>query len=89
MFDWVLNTSLKQNFFVFYLVFFHEHSRFTGQQGKGEGVYLTPLYHFHLVQGHLVISRAISAESSPLHIASCRTRLTTKLRTVNITAKTP
>ena len=25
-------------------VFFHEHSRFTGPQGKGEGIYLTPLY---------------------------------------------
>ena len=37
------------NFFFFFSiwVFFHEHSRFTGQQGKGEGIYLTPLYHFH------------------------------------------
>ena len=26
-------------------VFFHEHSRFTGQQGKREAIYLTPLYH--------------------------------------------
>ena len=31
-------------------VFFHEHSRFTGQQGKGEGISLTTLYHFHPLQ---------------------------------------
>ena len=34
-------------FFFSIWVFFHEHSRFTRQQGKGEGTYLTPLYHFH------------------------------------------
>ena len=54
-------------------VFFHEHSRFTEQQGKGEGIYLTPLYHFHLLHRHLDISRAITA-GSPLHIAGSRTR---------------
>ena len=53
-------------------VFFYAHSRFTGQQGKGEAVYLTPLYHFHLLHRHLDISRAITGESSPLHIASSR-----------------
>ena len=59
-------------FFYFYFyyfstwVFFHEHSRFTGQQRKGEGIYLTPLYHFHPLHRHLDISRAITAESSPL-----------------------
>ena len=55
-------------------VFFHEHSRFIGQQGKGEGIYLTPLYHFHPLDRHLDISQAIAAKSSPLHIASSRTR---------------
>ena len=40
--------------------FFHEHSRSTGQQGKGEGIYLTPLYHFHPLHKHLDISRAIT-----------------------------
>ena len=64
---------LVQIFFFFSIwVFFHEHSRFTGQQGKGEGIYLTPLYHFHPLHGHLDISRAVTAESSPLHIASSR-----------------
>ena len=55
-------------------VFFHEHSRLMGQQGKGEGIYLTPHYHFHPLRRHLDISWAITAESSPLHIASSRTR---------------
>ena len=54
-------------FFFSILVFFHEHSRFTGQQGKGEG-----LYHFHPLHRHLDISRAITAESSHLHIAGSR-----------------
>ena len=36
-------------------VFFHEHSRFTGQQGKGKGIHLAPLYHFHPLQGHIDI----------------------------------
>ena len=61
-------------FFFSIWVFFHEHSRFARQQGKGEGIYLTPLYHFHPLHGHLDISRAIAAESSPLHIAGSRTR---------------
>ena len=55
-------------------VFFHEHSRFTGQQGKEEGIYLSPLYHFHPLHRHLDISQAITAESSPLHIGGSRTR---------------
>ena len=49
-------------------VFFQEHSRFTGQQGKGKAVSLGPLDHFHQLHIHLYISRAITAESSPLHI---------------------
>ena len=53
-------------------VFFYEHSRITGLQGKGEGISLTPHYHFHLLHRHLDISRAITLESSPLHIASNR-----------------
>ena len=62
---------LHDNFFFFSIwVFFHEHSRFTGQQGKGEGIFLTPLYHFHPLHRHLDISRAITAGSSPLHIAN-------------------
>ena len=55
-------------------VLFHERSQFTGQQGKWEGIYLTSFNHFHPLHIHLDISRAITAESSPLHIASSRTR---------------
>ena len=62
--------------FIFFSIwlFFHEHSRITGLQGKGEGIPLTPQYHFHPLYRHLYISQAITAESSPLHIPSSRTR---------------
>ena len=59
---------LSQVFFSIW-VFFNEHSPFTGQQGKGEGIYLTLYYRLHR---H--ISQAIAAENSPLHIPSSRTR---------------
>ena len=55
-------------------ILFQEHSRFTGQKGKGEALSLTPLYNFHPLHSHLYISRAITAESSPLHIGSSWTR---------------
>ena len=73
-------------------VFFYKHSQITGLQGKGEGISLTPHYQFHPLHRHLDISRVVTAESSPLHIASSRTQngrepllsecksLTTKLR---------
>ena len=44
--------------------FFHEHSRFTGRQEKGEAISLSPLYHFHPLHKHWDISRAIIAQSS-------------------------
>ena len=40
-------------------VFFHEHSDFTGQQGKGEAISLIPLYHFHPLHRHLDINQVI------------------------------
>ena len=49
---------------------------FTGLQGKGEGISLTPLYHFHPLHGHLDVSRAITADSSPLPnflVVTCKT----------------
>ena len=55
-------------------VFFHDHSRITGLQGKGEVISLTPLYDFHPLHRHLDITRAITTESSHLHIGSSRTR---------------
>ena len=73
---WVLYFSWKYNwryeFFFTIWVFIHKHSQITGPQGKGEGISLTPYYHFHLLHRHLNISQAITAESSPLHIASSR-----------------
>ena len=58
--------------FFFIWVFFYEHSRITGLQGKREGIPLTPHYHSYPFHRHLDISRAITAESSPLYIASNR-----------------
>ena len=57
-------------FFFSIWVFYHDHSRITGLQGKGEGISLTPHYHFHPLHRHLDISRTITAESSPLYIAT-------------------
>ena len=54
--------------FFFYLGFLSSTSWFARQQGKGESIYLTPLYHFHPLHRDLDISREITAESSPLHI---------------------
>ena len=44
------------NLFFFIRVFFHEHSRTTGPQGKGKGISLTPHYHFRPLHRHLDIS---------------------------------
>ena len=58
--------SCKKKFFSSIWVFFHIHSRFTGQHGKGEALCLTPLYHFHPFHRLLDISRVIAAGSSLL-----------------------
>ena len=60
--------------FFFIWVFFHEHWRITGLQGRGESISLTPHYHFHMLHRHLDISGVITAESLPQRIASSRTR---------------
>ena len=71
-----LKPSFTFTFYTIFLIWFflHEHSRFTGQQGKGEAISLTPLYHFPTLHKHLDICRAITLENSPLHIASSRTQ---------------
>ena len=76
-YDVLIISSSRQIFWCFFSVwvFFHEDSRITGEgegQGKGKGIFLTPHYHFRPLHGHLDISRAITAESSPVHIASSR-----------------
>ena len=68
------HTSALYKVFFSIWILFHEHSRITGLQGKGEGIPLTPHYHFHPLHRHLEICRAITAGSSPLHIASSWTR---------------
>ena len=35
----------------------------SSQQGKGENISLTPIYHFHLPNKHLDISQVITADS--------------------------
>ena len=57
-------------FFFSIWVLFHEHSRITGLQGKGEGISLTPHHHFYPLHRQLDISRAITAESSPYLLTS-------------------
>ena len=54
-------------------VFLQEHSRVTGQLQKGDAIFSIPLYIFLPPHRQLDISRAITAENSPLHIASSQT----------------
>ena len=43
-----INQNQKIKLIIFFIwFFFYEYSRFTGQQGKGDGIHLTPLQHFH------------------------------------------
>ena len=72
-FKWFL--KYRQILVVFFVFFFNVgflSQTFTNHRtaGKGEGISLTPHYYFHPLHRHLDISRAITAESSPLHIAS-------------------
>ena len=71
-----IEDQFKVVLFLFFSIgiFFHDHSRITGLQGKGEGISVIPHYHFHPLHRHLYISWAITAESSPLHIGSSWTR---------------
>ena len=64
----------KTDVFFSIWVFFHEHSRITGLQEKRESISFNYHFHFHPLHRHLDIIQAITAESSPLHIASSRAR---------------
>ena len=74
----VLTILFVLHFFLFlYLGFLlrpFTNSRVIGLQGKREGIYLTPQYHFHPLHRYLDISRAIAAGRSPLHIGSSQSR---------------
>ena len=65
--------SPKVSFFSI-CVFFPEHLQFTKQQGKVDAISLTPVYHFNPLHRYIDIIRAITAESSPLHLTSSGTR---------------
>ena len=69
-FKYSLIRMFHSRFFFSIWVFFHNHSRNTGLQKKGESISLTPHYHFHSLHRHLDISSAITTESSPLHRSS-------------------
>ena len=58
----------------FYLGFLSQPFTNHRTTGEGETISLTPHYHFHPLHRHLDIGRAITVESSPLHISSSRTR---------------
>ena len=70
----LLEVFLRKGVFFSIWVLFHELSQVTGLKGKGEGIPFTPHYHFHPLYRHLEICRAVAAGSSPLRIASSRTR---------------
>ena len=61
---------VKHFFFLSGFSFANIH-RLQDRRGRGR---TTPHYHFHPLHGHLDISRAITAESSPLRIANSRTQ---------------
>ena len=60
--------------FLYYLNFLTRTYTIYRTQGKGKAVSLTTLYHFHPLHRNLDINRTITAESSPLHIASRQPR---------------
>ena len=68
---------LRRSHFFSIWVFFHDHSRITGPQGKGKGISLSPQYHFHPLHRHL---RDWPGDySRELTSAQKRKSLTTKL----------
>ena len=61
-------------FFFLYLGFLSLNNHDSKERKGGSRPVLTLLYYFHLLREHLILAEAITAESSPLHIASDRTR---------------
>ena len=70
------NTCHPPIFFFFFLSVFSFTKMHESQNCRGmwRAFLLTPHYLFHKLHRHLDISWAITAESSPVHIASSRTR---------------
>ena len=87
---------MSRQFPIFFIwIFFYELSIITGQQGQGEAISLTPLYHFHPLHRNIDISPVITAEltsahrkwleSSLEHLVSEHKWLTPKLRVLHPT----
>ena len=84
--EWMTKTKMTHlcfiflfDFFFFFFFFFYLgfiSGTFTNYltAREGEGISLIPQCYFHLLLRQLDISRAITAESTPLHIASSRTQ---------------
>ena len=73
----LLEMTFEEEFIIskFWSFFFFSFlSQFTGQQGKGNAIFLIPLYLFYMLHSNLDSNWAITATSSPLHIASNHTR---------------
>ena len=73
----LLQIYLRYNLFIYlfsYLGFLSQ--RFTNHRTaeEGEGISLTPHYHFHPLDRHLDINQEITVERSPLNIAGNQTR---------------
>ena len=62
--------------YIFFLsgLFCHDYSRITGLQGKRESISITPHYHVYPLYRYLDAGWEITAEISPLHIASSGAR---------------
>ena len=71
---WMRSNTCQFQYFFSIWVSIREHSQITGPHEKGEGISLTPHYRFQPLHRHLNITEVITAESSPLHISSSRTR---------------
>ena len=75
LFAKIINEFQLLNSFIFYLGVLSRTYTIHRQSGKGKAIVsLTPLYHFRSLHKHLDINRAITGESSPLHIAGSLTR---------------
>ena len=61
-------SMMKGKHFFSIWVFFHEHARITGFQGKREGISVTPHYHFHPLYRRLGIGRATGLETGPIYM---------------------
>ena len=59
--------SWVHSFFLFGFSF-HEHSRFTWQQGKGEAVTLTPFYQLHRLHRHLDMRKSLTTKLRALGV---------------------